>query len=378
MKRFLSIISLLNIVILILSKSVCVRAEDVIYYRGDFLEKYTDIYFPLYAKTEKLHIPSEFVLDNTDVLEVDKTTGEVTLKKEGIATLSYVYNYENYSVRIHVVKAKVFFNNLKDTYQVSTDKFFDKTLDVRLTDTGYCEYNPNIELERQNASKYYDFLDIECISDNTDICEASIKTIVHDDLDESIDVKLIGKKAGTAQITLKIKGTEYIEAFEQKFKVIVNESAETTTESETTTVSEATTASETTTAVETTTESETTTEQETTTEAETTTAVDTTTANETTSMVESTSTVKIFETDESISSTTGHNSNKALVIVIAIVMLAAVLFFVIIVVRQRFIIHKINIQNEQTPVNSEIIGDETDGERTELSKLAETELIDKK
>ena len=335
-----------------------------------------EIYIPLFIHEVQLpksyYQYADITVEDESIMEVDDTNGIVTVKKNGTTKMFIqflddpTFGNNCFTYTVHVIPAKIKWSDLEyDKYEYDFNKgFMYWSLNVDLID----EIISGPSVTYEEVSRYYEVLNemtknmVNVKSSNPDVCSIHVAyTGNYGNMSFNIGWYAIVDflKPGKTELTFSISDSEYFEPLEKKITLIVHEDKTT----EISTTEELVTEEPTT--------EEPVTEEPTTKEP----------VTEVPTSKEHIETVKETETNKEAAviteNTSGNNGlKKSLIIIFAVIIALLFGFFLFIIIKQQILIKKIRMQDVENPVSPENIGEETDGERTELSMYTETKISD--
>ena len=335
-----------------------------------------EIYIPLFIHEVQLpksyYQYADITVEDESIMEVDDTNGIVTVKKNGTTKMFIqflddpTFGNNCFTYTVHVIPAKIKWSDLEyDKYEYDFNKgFMYWSLNVDLID----EIISGPSTTYEEVSRYYEVLNemtknmVNVKSSNPDVCSIHVAyTGNYGNMSFNIGWYAIVDflKPGKTELTFSISDSEYFEPLEKKITLIVHEDKTT----EISTTEELVTEEPTT--------EEPVTEEPTTKEP----------VTEVPTSKEHIETVKETETNKEAAviteNTSGNNGlKKSLIIIFAVIIALLFGFFLFIIIKQQILIKKIRMQDVENPVSPENIGEETDGERTELSMYTETKISD--
>ena len=375
-----------------------------------------EIYIPLFIHEVQLpksyYQYADITVEDESIMEVDDTNGIVTVKKNGTTKMFIqflddpTFGNNCFTYTVHVIPAKIKWSDLEyDKYEYDFNKgFMYWSLNVDLID----EIISGPSVTYEEVSRYYEVLNemtknmVNVKSSNPDVCSIHVAyTGNYGNMSFNIGWYAIVDflKPGKTELTFSISDSEYFEPLEKKITLIVHEdktteistTEELVTEEPTTEepVTEEPTTKEPVTEEPTTKEpvieepttEEPVTEEPTTEEPVTEEPTTKEPVTEVPTSKEHIETVKETETNKEAAviteNTSGNNGlKKSLIIIFAVIIALLFGFFLFIIIKQQILIKKIRMQDVENPVSPENIGEETDGERTELSMYTETKISD--
>lgn len=377
---------------------VCVAEENQVIRYYTYQEECAlsdEIYIPLFIHevqlTKDYYQYADITVEDESIMEVDDTNGVVTVKNNGTTKMFIQFRDDPvlgdncFTYTVHVIPARLKWLNLefdKYEYNISNGRVY-WNLDVDFIDE--CVHVPS------PTSSYYEVLKeqikniVNVESSNPDVCIIQVTDI---DSDGNKGLYACGDflKPGKTEVTFSISESEYFELLEKKITIIVHE--ENTTEIEATeppTTEEPVTepqapeepVTEPPTPEEPVTESPTPEEPMTDAPMKEETITEVPASNEHIETNKETDTETNKEVAVITDNTSNNNGLKKSVIIFFAGSIALLLGFILfIIIKQQILIKKIRLQDVEVPVNPEIIGEETDGERTEFSMYTETKISD--